>query len=86
MLHAMFPRRIHAVTQEGFAIKVLSFVLAHNLKLLTQEMAQVATWVNVVFLSPHFPPTSGRFVCVCVKRDTTCWAWPMPNTTRCAPS
>jgi hypothetical protein len=39
MLHAMFPRRIHAVTQEGFAIKVLSFVLAHNLKLLTQEMA-----------------------------------------------
>ena len=38
MLHAMFPRRIHAVTQEGFAIKVLSFVLAHNLKLLT-EMA-----------------------------------------------
>jgi predicted transposase len=39
MLHAMFPRRIHAVTQEGFVIKVLSFVLAHNLKLLTQEMA-----------------------------------------------
>ena len=39
MPHAMFPRRIHAVTQEGFAIKVLSFVLAHNLKLLTQEMA-----------------------------------------------
>jgi hypothetical protein len=27
------------VTQEGFVIKVLSFVLAHNLKLLTQEMA-----------------------------------------------
>jgi len=39
MLHAMFPRRIHAVTQEGFVIKLLSFVLAHNLKLLTQEMA-----------------------------------------------
>jgi hypothetical protein len=39
MLHAMFPRRIHAVTQEGFVIKVLSFVLVHNLKLLTQEMA-----------------------------------------------
>ena len=39
MLHAMFPRRIHAVTQEGFVVKVLSFVLAHNLKLLTQEMA-----------------------------------------------
>ena len=47
MLHAMFPRRIHAVTQEGFVIKVLSFVLAHNLKLLTQEMAQVATWVKL---------------------------------------
>jgi hypothetical protein len=31
----MFPRRIHAVTQEDFVIKVLSFVLAHNLKLLT---------------------------------------------------
>jgi hypothetical protein len=30
MLHAMFPRRIHAVTQEGFVIKVLSFVLAHK--------------------------------------------------------
>ena len=39
MLHAMFPQRIHAVTQEGFVIKVLSFVLAHNLELLTQEMA-----------------------------------------------
>ena len=39
MLHAMFPRRIHAVTQEGFVIKVLSFVLAHNLNLLTQEIA-----------------------------------------------
>jgi hypothetical protein len=35
----MSPRRIHAVTQEGFVIKVLSFVLAHNLELLTQEMA-----------------------------------------------
>jgi hypothetical protein len=33
MLHAMFPRRIHAVTQEGFVIKVRSFVLAHDLKL-----------------------------------------------------
>lgn len=31
MLHALFPRRIHAVTQEGFVIQVLSFVLAHNL-------------------------------------------------------
>ncbi|RTH02144.1 transposase [Thermus scotoductus] len=39
MLHAMFPRRIHAVTQEGFVIKVLTFVLAHNISLLTQKMA-----------------------------------------------
>jgi hypothetical protein len=38
MLHAMFPRRIHAVTQEGFVIKVLSFVLAHNLGLMAQKM------------------------------------------------
>ena len=38
MLHALFPRRIHAVTQEGFVIKVLSFILAHNLNLLVQEM------------------------------------------------
>ncbi len=35
---AMFPRRIHAVTQEGFVIKVLSFVLAHNLGLMAQKM------------------------------------------------
>jgi hypothetical protein len=38
MLHALFPRRIHAVTQKGFVIKVLSFILAHNLNLLVQEM------------------------------------------------
>ena len=38
MLHAMFPRRMHAVTQEGFVIKVLSFVLAHNLGLMVQRM------------------------------------------------
>ncbi len=37
MLHALFPRRIHAVTQEGFVIKVLSFVLAHNLSLMAQK-------------------------------------------------
>jgi uncharacterized membrane-anchored protein len=43
MLHAMFPRRIHAVTQEGFVIKVLSFVLAHNLKLLTQDWTYAAS-------------------------------------------
>ena len=36
-LHALFPRRIHAVTQEGFIIKVLSFVLAHNLSLMAQK-------------------------------------------------
>ncbi|SDF02457.1 hypothetical protein SAMN04488243_1211, partial [Thermus arciformis] len=39
MLHHLFPRRIHAVTQEGFVIKVLTFVLAHNISLLTQKMA-----------------------------------------------
>jgi hypothetical protein len=38
MLHAMFPRRIHAVTQEGVVVKVLSFVLAHNLGLMAQRM------------------------------------------------
>ena len=38
MLRALFPRRIHAVTQEGFVIKVLSFVLAHNLGLMAQKM------------------------------------------------
>jgi hypothetical protein len=38
MLRAMFPRRIHAVTQEGFVIKLLSFVLAHNLGLMAQKM------------------------------------------------
>ncbi|ULR41605.1 hypothetical protein [Thermus sp. NEB1569] len=38
MLHALFPRRIHAVTQEGFVIKVFSFILAHNLNLLAQQM------------------------------------------------
>ncbi len=46
MLHAMFPRRIHAVTQMGFVIKVLTFAkvappgltLAHNLGLMAQKM------------------------------------------------
>nr|WP_301336726.1 hypothetical protein [Thermus scotoductus] len=38
MLHALFPRRIHAVTQQGFVIKVLSFILVHNLNLLAQQM------------------------------------------------
>jgi len=37
VLHAMFPRRIHAVTQEGFVIKVLTFVLVHNLSLMAQK-------------------------------------------------
>jgi|GEM_PF-3530175 hypothetical protein len=46
MLRALFPQRIHAVTQTDFVIEVLTFVLAHNLnlldhnlKLLAQEMA-----------------------------------------------
>lgn len=32
MLQALFPQRIQAVTQEGFVIKVLSFVLTNNLQ------------------------------------------------------
>lgn len=38
MLHNLFPRRIHAVTQEGFALKVLLFVLAHNLNLISEKI------------------------------------------------
>ncbi len=38
MLHALLPRRIHAVTQEGFVIGVLSFILAHNLNPLAQQV------------------------------------------------
>jgi len=37
VLHVLFPRRIHAVTQKGFVIKVLSFVLTHNLSLMAQK-------------------------------------------------
>ena len=50
MLPVLFPKRIHAVSQGqpiaylgGFVLKVLTFVLAHNLRLMPQEMAQVAT-------------------------------------------
>jgi hypothetical protein len=39
MLHHLFPRRIHAVTPEGFVLKLLTFVLAHDLILLTKEAA-----------------------------------------------
>ena len=38
MLNGLFPRRIHAVTPEGFMLKVLSFVLAHNWILLAKEI------------------------------------------------
>jgi hypothetical protein len=38
MSRGLFPRRIHAVTQEGFVLKVLSFVLAHNIRLLAGRM------------------------------------------------
>jgi len=44
MLHPLFPRRIHAVTPEGFALKVFPFFLAHNLRFIAQKIAQVATW------------------------------------------
>ncbi|WP_038045238.1 hypothetical protein [Thermus caliditerrae] len=39
MLHHLFPRRIHAVTPEGFVLKVFLFVLAHNLRLIAQKIA-----------------------------------------------
>jgi hypothetical protein len=39
MLHNLFPRRIHAVTAEGFMLKVILFVLAHNLKLVADRVA-----------------------------------------------
>ncbi|WP_233493243.1 MULTISPECIES: transposase [unclassified Meiothermus] len=38
MLNNLFPRRIHAVTQEGFVLKFLSFVLAHNIRLITEKV------------------------------------------------
>ncbi|GAA6761909.1 transposase family protein [Thermus hydrothermalis] len=37
-LHASFPRRVRAVTQEGFVMEVRSFVLAQNLGLMVQRM------------------------------------------------
>jgi hypothetical protein len=49
MLHALFPQRIHAVTQTDFVIEVLTFVLAHNLKLLSATdipHGQVAIFVG----------------------------------------
>ncbi|GIW24841.1 hypothetical protein [Meiothermus sp.] len=39
MLHTLFPRRIHVVTQEGFVLKVLTFMLAHNIRLITEKVA-----------------------------------------------
>nr|WP_234554030.1 transposase [Thermus caliditerrae] len=39
MLHHLFLRRIHAVTPEGFVLKVFLFVLAHNLRLIAQKIA-----------------------------------------------
>ncbi|MFZ5990692.1 MAG: IS982 family transposase, partial [Deinococcota bacterium] len=38
MLHHLFPRRIHAVTAEGFVLKVLTFVLAHNIRLIANKI------------------------------------------------
>ncbi|MFZ5992811.1 MAG: IS982 family transposase, partial [Deinococcota bacterium] len=35
----LFPRRIHAVTAEGFVLKVLTFVLAHNIRLIANKIA-----------------------------------------------
>jgi len=39
MLHRLFPRRIHAVTPEGFVLKVFLFFLARNLRLIAQKIA-----------------------------------------------
>nr|WP_245606078.1 hypothetical protein [Thermus amyloliquefaciens] len=39
MLHQLFPRRIHAVTAEGFVLKVFTFILAHNLRLIANKIA-----------------------------------------------
>jgi len=47
MLHHLFPRRIHAVTPEGFVLKVFLFVLAHNLRLIAQKIAYVTAWVRI---------------------------------------
>jgi hypothetical protein len=37
--HTLFPRRIHAVRQEGFVLKVLTFVLAHDIRLIAEKIA-----------------------------------------------
>lgn len=47
MLRGLFPWRIHAVTQEGFVLKILSFVLAHDIRLIVQKVVWIATWVIV---------------------------------------
>ena len=39
MLHHRFPRCIHAVTAEGFVPKVFTFVLAHNMRLMSRKIA-----------------------------------------------
>jgi hypothetical protein len=33
-LHSLLPRRIHAVTLDGFVLKLMCFVYAHNFNLL----------------------------------------------------
>ena len=38
MLHVLFLRRIRAVMEEGFILKVLLFVLAHSLNLVAEKI------------------------------------------------
>ncbi len=42
MINNFFPKKIHAVTQKGFALKLVSFILVFAMQFL-----QVASWVNI---------------------------------------
>jgi hypothetical protein len=33
-LHSLLPRRVHAVTLDGFMLKLMCFIYAHNFNLL----------------------------------------------------
>jgi len=42
MINNFFPKKIHAVTQKGFALKPVSFILVFAIQFL-----QVASWVKI---------------------------------------
>lgn len=42
--------------------------------------------MNVVFLSPHFPPNFWPFCVRLREAGHNVWAWPMRNTTHCGPN